>query len=500
MQGPETGAGGGDVVRLHKPRHAAPAFQSDAVGDAPPAALHAAFAVMRTAARRRPVPDIETRRGWLRTLERLLLKHEHEIAGAIAADFGGRSRHETALTEIFATLSAIRHNHRHVKRWATRDRAATALHLLPGRTRMIRRPLGVVGVIAPWNYPVHLALVPAAGALAAGNRVLLKPSELTAKTGGLLKRLVADHFDADVFRVVTGGVETGQAFSRLAFDHLFFTGSTDVGRRVAAAAAENLTPVTLELGGKSPAVVFDDADLSLTARRLAFGKFLNAGQTCVAPDYVLAGPETAARLAPLLVKTIRERFAGDQGAEDYSSIISQRHVDRLQALVDDAVARGARSHQPIDFSQAQGRRFAPTLLTGVTPEMGVMQEEIFGPVLPIVELERAQCFAEFITERPHPLALYAFGRDRAAIDRLVAATQSGGVTVNDTIWHMAQDDVAFGGVGDSGMGAYHGERGFLTFSHQRAVFEQARLAGTDLLHPPYGRTFSRIVSVLKRFA
>jgi len=468
--------------------------------ETPPAALNAAFGAMRAAVRARPIPDIETRRTWLRALERILLLHEDEIAQSIAADFGGRSRHETALAEIFATVSAVRHNHRHAKRWATKDRAITALHLLPGRTRIIRRPLGVVGVVSPWNYPVHLALVPAAGALAAGNRVLLKPSELTPRTAALLRRLVADHFDPDVFRVVTGGAETGRAFSRLPFDHLFFTGSTEVGRRVAAAAAETRTPVTLELGGKSPAVVLGDADLSLTARRLAFGKFLNAGQTCVAPDYVLAAPETASRLAPLILRTVEERFGGDHGADDYSCIISQRHFDRLRALVEDAVARGAQRHQPVGFSGAQGRRFPPTLLTGVTPEMRVMQEEIFGPVLPIVALGEEDRFAAFIGERAHPLALYVFGKDKRAVDRLIAGTQSGGVTVNDTLWHMAQDDVPFGGVGESGMGAYHGERGFLTFSHQRAVFEQSRMAGTDLLHPPYGRTFSRIVSVLKRFA
>ncbi len=446
-----------------------------------------------------PAPSLATRRDRLRRLHAATVRHADDLVAAIAADFGHRARQETLLAEVFTVRSAARHAIGHLRRWMRPRAVPTQLHFLPGRNRLLRQPLGVAGIVSPWNYPYYLAMAPAVAALAAGNRVLLKPSELSPATSALMARMVAADFAPDEFQVIQGDASVGRAFVELPFDHLFFTGSTAVGRLVAQAAARNLTPVTLELGGKSPAIVDASCDLELTAQRLAFGKLFNAGQTCVAPDYVLAPRALVEPLTQALVHAARRLYPQLQGNPDYSSIASPRHRERLQRLLDDARDHGARLIPTHDEQPTDGR-FVPQLLTGVHKGMAVMQEEIFGPLLPIVACDSVADALAQVRSRERPLALYWFGRDSATRDHVLAHSHAGGVTVNDCIWHLGQEHQPFGGVGASGMGAYHGEWGFRTFSKEKPVFLQPRLAGTALFNPPYGAVFERLLRLLSRLA
>lgn len=453
-----------------------------------------------------PYPSFEQRQDRLRRLEEMTERHGPELVEAIASDFGHRSRHETRLTDLLMIGSAIRHASRHLRSWMKPRRMHTALHYLPGRNRLMRQPLGVVGVIAPWNYPYQLAMGPTIAAIAAGNRVMIKPSEYTPNFSGLLESLVADMFGRDELAVVNGGVEVAQSFSGLPFDHLVFTGSTATGRHVAMAAARNLTPVTLELGGKSPAIIDSSADLAAAAKSLTFGKLLNAGQTCIAPDYLLVPASRRDELVAEITKAAKRMYGDRDDNPDYTAIINERHLLRLQSLVDEAVSQGARAVYPtfaasMADSQGCGRKFPPTLMLDTQPDMRVMQEEIFGPVLPIVTFDGDVDEAiAFVNQRDRPLALYWYGRDNRNRDRVLERTVSGGVTVNDCIWHFGQESQPFGGVGASGMGAYHGEWGFRAFSKEKPVFLQARLNGIGLLYPPYGKTFETMVRLLKAIA
>jgi coniferyl-aldehyde dehydrogenase len=461
------------------------------------------FAAQRAAFAREPDPALPVRRDRLDRVAALVEESEPEIVAAIAADFGMRSAHETRLAELFMIRAGVRHARRHLRDWMRPQRAATPLYLRPGRSRIVRQPVGVVGVISPWNYAVQLALLPAVAALAAGNRVLLKPSEATPRTSELLSRRIAERFAADEFAVATGGPDVGEAFSRLPFDHLFFTGSTAVGRKIALAAAENLTPVTLELGGKSPAVVHGNADLSVVAPRLATGKLLNAGQTCIAPDYVLAPRERVEELVDALKASVAALYPTLGANPDYTTIASDRHYARLAALVADAEAKGARAvriNPGNEVLSERARKFQPTLLLDVRDDMNAMREEIFGPVLPIETYASLDEAIARINGRPRPLALYAFGGHAVARERLLRETVAGGVTLDDTLWHFSNDNLPFGGVGASGIGAYHGERGFRTFSHEKAVFIQSRFALAWLLRPPYGARFEAVLSLLKRIS
>jgi coniferyl-aldehyde dehydrogenase len=476
---------------------------------APEAAAHAAaerlrasFAAQRTAFADEMFPSREVRVDRLNRLQRLTEKYESAIEAAIAADFGHRSRHETELSEIYLVLSGIRHARRHVGRWMRPRRVATPVHMWPGRSEIFAQPLGVVGVISPWNYPFQLAMLPALGALAAGNRVLLKPSELTPSFSDLLREIVAEFFSPREFAVILGDVEIAQAFSRLPFDHLFFTGSTAVGREVALAAAANLTPVTLELGGKSPAIVDTDCDVAVAAPRIAYGKLLNAGQTCVAPDYVLVPRARVDEVVAAIAAAATAMYPSFADNPDYTGIVSDRHYRRLAALVADAEAGGAKAVRVDAAGQAAAaaaRKFLPTLLVGVGDDMAVMREEIFGPVLPVVPYDTLDDAIAYVNRHPRPLALYWFGRRAANRDRVLRATVSGGVTTNDACWHVAQENLPFGGVGASGSGAYHGEQSFRTFSKDKPVFHQARFNGFWLFRPPYGRRFKAAIALLKRF-
>ncbi|BFI97365.1 MAG: coniferyl aldehyde dehydrogenase [Rhodanobacter sp.] len=454
---------------------------------------------LRNAQARDPLPAWPVRAERLRALERLLQANRAQIAAAIHADFGHRPTEETELLEIFPSLSAVRHALRRGKRWMRSKRRFADLLFLPARTELRPQPLGVVGIIVPWNYPLYLAAGPLVDALAAGNRAMLKMSEFTPRFSALFAELVAKYFRNDEVLVVNGDATVGQAFAALPFDHLLFTGSTAVGHHVMRAAAANLTPVTLELGGKSPALVGPGARLEHAAERIVFGKLVNAGQTCIAPDYVLlprarmaafveAARAAAARLYPDLARN-----------PQYASIATDRHYARLSALRDDAKAAGAIVEPLSEAAPDAGRRLLPpVLLTDVHDGMAVMQEEIFGPLLPLVPYDTLDEAIAFVRARAHPLALYLFETEQALIDRVLARTHAGGVTVNDTLYHIAQHGLPFGGVGASGMGGYHGEAGFRSFSHLKPVFRQARWNGAGLLNPPYGSRFRRMLGVMLR--
>ena len=466
-----------------------------------PLALQALFDAQQQAFAAQSFPGAGIRLERLERLKRLVQDNEDAIAEAICADFGNRARQETAIAETFFVLAAIAHARGHLGRWMKKRRVGTSFHSLPGASWIMPQPLGVVGIVSPWNYPLQLALAPAVAALAAGNRVMIKPSETTPRFSELLARLIVQRFGADECAVVTGDADVGRDFVRLPFNHLFFTGSTEVGRKVALAAAANLTPVTLELGGKSPVIVDASCDLADAARKIAVGKLFNAGQTCIAPDYALVPAAQVQAFADAFTQAVTQLYPTLENNPDYTSIVDDRHYARLQGLAQDAQLTGARvlpvnpGGQPED---AGARRMRPTLLLGVTGRMRVMQEEIFGPLLPVVGYETLEEAIAFVNARPRPLALYWFGRDRAHQDQVLRQTISGGVTVNDVLLHIAQENLPFGGVGDSGSGAYHGEYGFRLFSKEKPVFVQSRLAGTWLLRPPYGKLAASVVRNLRR--
>lgn len=469
-----------------------------------PDSLANRFTRLQRAARAEPNPSRWLRERRLAALDRLLLENERAISAAVERDFGHRSLAETRLLEIFPSHEAIRHARRHLRRWMRPQARSVALWFQPGRAEIRYQPLGAVGIIVPWNYPIFLAAAPLAAALAAGNRVLVKMSENTPATAALFAELVAGHFADDELSIVEGDVSVAREFSRLPFDHLLFTGSTPVGRQVMAAAAGNLTPVTLELGGKSPAIIgpglAPHSDFARAVERIVIGKCLNAGQTCIAPDYVLlpAGQEQSfIDRARAVLAACYPDFVKNA---DYSTIVDQRQYERLGAYLADARARGGEVVDLVPGVVADpiNRRMPPLVLLQVADAARVMQEEIFGPLLPLLPYRHLDEAIAFVNRRPRPLALYYFDADRANIERVLAETVSGGVTVNDTILHIAQEDLPFGGVGPSGMGCYHGFAGFETFSVRKAVFRQSRLSAIGLFKPPYGQMFDRLTRILLR--
>jgi len=449
------------------------------------------FALQRQAFAANPMPVAAQRRQWLDSLRQLLSDERQALIDAISADFSHRSADETLLAELMPSLHNIHYARRHLNKWMRPSRRGVGMAFQPASAKVIYQPLGVVGVIVPWNYPLYLAIGPLVGALAAGNRVMLKLSESTPATGELLKRLFARVFPEDLVAVVLGEAEVGVAFSRLPFDHLLFTGATSVGRHVMRAAAENLTPVTLELGGKSPAIVSSDVPIRDAAERIAFGKTLNAGQTCVAPDYVLVPKNRVDEFVEAYRKAVTGFYPTLLDNPDYTAIINPRHVARLNSYLADATSKGA---QVISlYKEAQDRRLPFSLLLNVSDDMLVMQDEIFGPLLPIVPYERLEQAFAYINQRPRPLALYYFGYNKAEQNRVLEQTHSGGVCLNDTLLHVAQDDLPFGGIGPSGMGHYHGHEGFLTFSKAKGVFIKQRFNAARLIYPPYGKAIQKLI-------
>jgi coniferyl-aldehyde dehydrogenase len=454
---------------------------------------------LREAQARDPLPPWDVRATRLRTLEKMLNEQKDAFAQAIDADFGHRPKEETELLEMYPSLSNLRHSLKRGRRWMRPRGKLANLVFLPARTTLMPQPRGVVGIIVPWNYPLFLAVGPLIDALTAGNRVMLKMSEYTPRFSALFAEQMARYFSAEEVVVVTGDADVAQAFSALPFDHLLFTGSTAVGHHVMRAAAANLTPVTLELGGKSPAIIGPGARFDNAVERIVFGKLVNAGQTCIAPDYVLVPRERMNEFVAAARDTVGKLYPKLRAQEQYASVVSDRQFERLIKLRDDAVAAGARIEPMSDALDLPAKRLlAPVMLTNVNDTMAVMQDEIFGPLLPVVPYDSLDDAIGYIANRPQPLALYVFEESSATIDHVLARTHAGGVTVNDTLYHIAQHGLPFGGVGPSGIGGYHGEAGFRTFSHMKPVFRQARFNGTGMLNPPYGAQFKRMLKLLMR--
>jgi len=444
-------------------------------------------------------PSLEERLADLRKLKQAIKRSAERIALEISGDFGTRSRYETLLADVWPTLAAIRHAIRHLPSWMAPKKVSVGLEFMPARARVLYQPVGVVGIISPWNYPFQLAIMPLIAALAAGNRVMLKPSELTPRTTQFLSEFLGSLFPAEKVATIQGGPDVGAAFAKLPFDHLFYTGSTEVGRQVMRAAAENLTPVTLELGGKSPCILAEDAVLPEAVESIVSGKLLNAGQTCIAPDYVLVPRERREdfiRLAGEAVKKFYPRLAVNP---DYDSLLNDRHYRRVARYVAEAREQGVRV---VEFNPAQeklpmdARKLAPTLVIEPGEELSVMREEIFGPVLPVKSYARIDEAIEYVNRRPRPLALYYFGANENERDEVLRRTISGGVSVNETLLHVLIEKLPFGGIGASGIGAYHGEIGFQTFSHRKGVFLQSRFNGAKFLRPPFGRITALMLKLL----
>lgn len=461
----------------------------DTIADTAVTELAATRERLRTAWQARK-PDYAQRRADLLRLRDAFRARSAAMDAAIRADFGHRSSHENLLSEAMITLAEIDHALGHLRRWMRSRRAAVGWRFWPARAEIRPEPVGVVGILSPWNYPVNLALVPLVSAIAAGNHVYLKPSEHTPRTAQFLRDLLAEVFPEDRVAVALGGPEVGAAFSALPFDHLLFTGSTAVGRKVMAAAAPNLTPVTLELGGKAPALICADYPIERAAARIASGKWFNAGQTCIGVDYVLVDAARRDELVAALLKQLKQRYGDLVAPQDYTRIINAGQFARLSGYLDDARARGLEVVEPFADSAPREQReaeriFPPALVIEPGADAEVMQHEIFGPILPVLSYRTLDEAIARINALDRPLALYPFGHDRAQIERILAQTLAGGVTVNDTLLHFGAHDLPFGGIGPSGIGAIHGRNGFDTFSKLLPVFHQRRLAASDLLKPPY---------------
>ncbi|WP_412049205.1 aldehyde dehydrogenase family protein [Hoeflea sp. Naph1] len=423
----------------------------------------------------------EWRRTQLLRLKAMVEDNESAIDAALHADLG-KSGFEARMTETGTVLSEIGHALSHLKAWMRPRKVFTPLAAQPGHSRIRPEPLGVVLIIAPWNYPVYLTLMPLIGAIAAGNCAVLKPSEVSAHTSALLARLIPAYMDGEAICVVEGDADTSTALLAERFDHIFFTGSENIGRIVMTAAAKHLTPVTLELGGKSPCIIHTDCDLALAARRVVWGKFLNAGQTCIAPDYLLVQDQMARQFVTHLKTAITAFFGEDpKTSPDYARLVSDRHFDRVEGLMSGGtIAAGGQTDRAI-------RYIAPTVLTGVEPEAALMREEIFGPLLPIVSYRTIEDAIGFVNARPKPLSLYLFSNSRQIRDQVMDLTSSGGVCINDVVMHLAVPGLPFGGVGTSGMGAYHGRTSFDTFSHAKAILTKSEYFDVPLRYPPFSK-------------
>jgi coniferyl-aldehyde dehydrogenase len=458
------------------------------------------FDIQKAAFAVEPYPSYATRIARLDALIHAVETNEKRIIDAVSSDFSNRSRHETLVAEVIVSVSAAKGVKHNLKRWMRPRTVSTPLHMKPATSRLEPQPLGVIGIISPWNYPLQLAFSPAAAALGAGNRVMIKPSELTPATSEVMRDIVRAEFDESVMAVVTGGVELGQAFSSVPFDHLLFTGSTSIGKRVYMAAAKNLTPVTLELGGKSPAIIDESADIDAAALSIAHGKTFNAGQTCVAPDYVLAPQAKLDATVDALAGSVRKLYPEIDSTDDYTAIISPRHFARLKAMVAEAKDAGAKVIEIGSSNALDSQRKLPlTIVVDPPDSLALMKEEIFGPILPVLGISGREEAVRRVNKGDRPLALYWFGEDKAARDDVLARTISGGVTVNDTLWHVAQENLPFGGVGKSGIGAYHGEKGFETFSHMKPIFYQSKFASNKMLYPPFSGKTDKLLQMVRKF-
>ena len=458
--------------------------------------LNRAFIEQREAFRANPAPSLAERRENLRRLKRALLAYQDELGEAISRDFGGRSFDETLLAELMPSVQNVNYTLSHLKQWMKPSKRKVHMLFQPASNEVHYQPLGVVGIIVPWNYPLFLTAGPLTAALAAGNRVMLKLSEYTPQTNAVIEQMLSESFPADLVTIINGEADVAQAFSSKPFDHLLFTGSTPIGRHVMRAAAENLTPVTLELGGKSPAIISQDVPMKDAAERLAFGKCINAGQTCVAPDYILCPRDRVQSLVESFRSAVSTMYPTMKDNPDYTSIITPRHHARLESLVKDAQDKGAEIVEINPGNEHFGedtRKMPIRLILNPTEDMQVLHEEIFGPLLPVLTYGDINEALDYINDRPRPLALYYFGYDRRAQKDIEARTHSGGMCINDTLVHVGQDDLPFGGVGDSGMGNYHGREGFETFSNTRGIMRKQKLNSGKIVHAPHGTLLHRMI-------
>ena len=433
-----------------------------------------------------------------------LITYADKLSEAINADFSCRPREITLLTDVGASIAPMKHARKHLHKWMKGEKRPTAfpLNLLGGRSRIEYQPLGVVGIISPWNFPVSMVFAPMSGALAAGNRVMIKPSEFTPATSSVLETMINATYDTNEVAIFTGGPEIGQAFSNLPLDHLLFTGATSVARHIMAAAARNLVPVTLELGGKSPVIVSRTADLETTLQRIMMGKTMNAGQICLAPDYLLVPEEKLHEVIATAQKVVASMYPSLLGNEQYTSVVNERHYQRLTGYLAEARERGVNTIEinPAneDFSQQQGTyKIPPTLIPEPPEDLKVLQEEIFGPLLPIKTYREFSETIDYVNAKPRPLAAYYFGSDPEEQIAVETRTTSGGMCINDVIMHIGQEDLPFGGVGPSGMGSYHGLEGFRTFSHAKSIYRQTKFNFGKLsgMLPPYNKATEKSIKM-----
>ncbi|HWD29903.1 MAG TPA: coniferyl aldehyde dehydrogenase [Rhizomicrobium sp.] len=459
----------------------------------PAAQMRRVLDVQRKAHIANGAPSAEKRIEWIDRAIALLVGHKDAIADALREDFGHRSVESSLFTDVSGSIGPLKHAKAHLKTWMKREKrkvTPSILGLFGAKAYIEYQPKGTVGVISPWNFPFNLTFTPLAGIFAAGNRAMIKPSEFTPRSSELMARMFASAFDESEVAVFTGGAEVGASFSRLAFDHLLFTGATSIAYHVMKAAAENLVPTTLELGGKSPVIVSESADIALTAKRVMQGKTLNAGQICLAPDYVMVPESKAKDFVHEAANAIAAMFPTLKDNPDYTSVINQRHYDRLQGYLADAKAKGAEivelNPAKENFSQQPYHKIPPTIVLNPTDDMAIMKDEIFGPLLPVKTYASVDEAIGYVNAHSRPLGLYYFGRDGAEQEKVLTRTTSGGVSVNDVVMHVAMEDLPFGGIGPSGMGSYHGLDGFKTFSHAKAVFQQTGRDLTAMLRPPYG--------------
>ena len=470
----------------------------DGIGDD---GMRAILAKQKAAHIRDGAPSAEKRIEWLDKSIDLLVTHGDALNDAMAEDFGHRSKDQSNLTDIAGSIGALKHSKKHLRKWMRPEKRTPEfpLGILGSKAQVQYQPKGVIGILSPWNFPVNLTFTPLANVFAAGNRAMIKPSEFTEATSALMKDLFAKYYTEEEVAVVTGGPDIGASFTALAFDHIVFTGATSIAHHVMRAAADNLVPLTLELGGKSPVILGPSADMTKAATRIMAGKTMNAGQICLAPDYAFVPEGKTQEFVAAAQGAVAKMFpSGLKDNDDYTSVVNQRHYDRLQSYLDDAREKGAEvieiNPTGDNFSQQPHHKMAPHIVVDPSEDMKVMQDEIFGPILPIKSYSDSKEAVAYINSKPRPLGLYYFGSDASERDYVLNNTTSGGVTVNDVVFHVAQEDLPFGGVGPSGMGAYHGRDGFFEFSHKKAVYTQTGSEILAMMRPPYGEKFRKQVS------
>ncbi len=453
------------------------------------------FQYLKSVASRNMYPSYFERKKALAGIKRFILETKNELALSVSEDFGNRSFWDTMIGDVLTSIQSVNYSIKHLKHWMKPQKRNPGLLFWPSKAEVLYQPKGIVGIVVPWNFPIFLSLGPLTAAIAAGNRVMIKMPEGTPRVNKIYAERLSGYLGKDWIEIITGGAEVGAQFSSLAFDHIFFTGSTDIGKKVMLAAAENLVPVTLELGGKSPAIVDEQIDLDFVSRRLLYGKTINSGQACVAPDYILCPEERVELLATALSELYEALYPSNLGSnKDVTSIVDDKKFQRLQSLLDDALAKGAKSYRTAQHDRKTKRMFPFTILTNVNNDMAIMKEEIFGPILPIIAVSNVKDAISYVNKTERPLALYLFSFNNELHRQIKHNTVSGGIAINDASFQVAVDDLPFGGIGKSGLGNYHGKEGFITFSHPKSTFIRGKISFTSLLFPPYGKLKHKIFS------